>query len=86
MAWPEKPSFNLVAFLGIFRLFRKAGVSYKKGYVSDKETGELIKKQEENLLVKKKGLPLHRDGKKKRSFFLAILFYALTHSYLVPYI
>ena len=43
MAWPEKPSFNLVAFLGIFRLFRKAGISYKKGYVSDKETGELIK-------------------------------------------
>ena len=43
MAWPEKPSFNLVAFVGIFRLFRKAGVSYKKGYVSDKETGELIK-------------------------------------------
>ena len=45
MAWPEKPSFNLVVFLGIFCLFGKAGVSYKKGYVSDKETCELIKKQ-----------------------------------------
>ena len=58
----KKRTFFLAILEGSGDLFEEPRVSYKKRHISDKKTGELIKKREENLLVKKKDLPLQRDG------------------------